>query len=49
MAKYVIDLLTNDKKYEVFSNNSRERAINKFDKSKVIPMYEEYYNHILND
>jgi len=48
MAKYVIDLLTNDKKYEAFSRNSRERAINKFDKSKVIPMYEEFYTHILN-
>lgn len=48
MAKYVIDLLTNEKKYEVFSHNSRQRAINFFDKSKVIPLYEEYYNYILN-
>jgi len=48
MAKYVVDLLTNEKKYEAFSNNSRERTINKFDKSIVIPMYEEFYNHILN-
>lgn len=48
MAKYVIDLLTNEKKYEVFSNNSRERALNKFDKSKVIPMYEDFYKHILS-
>ena len=48
MAKYVIDLLTNEKKYDAFSNNSRERTISKFDKSKVIPMYEEFYNHILS-
>ena len=48
MAKYVIDLLTNKKKYEAFSKNSRDRALNKFDKSKVIPIYEEFYNHILN-
>ena len=48
MAKYVVDLLTNEKKYEAFSNNSRERTINKFDKSKVIPIYEEFYNHILS-
>ena len=48
MAKYVVDLLTNEKKYEVFSKNSRDRAINKFDKSIVIPMYEEFYNHVLN-
>lgn len=48
MAKYVVDLLTNEKKYEAFSNSSRDRAINKFDKSIVIPMYEEFYNHIVN-
>ncbi len=48
MAKYVVDLLTNEKKYEAFSNSSRDRAINKFDKSIVIPMYEEFYNHIIN-
>ncbi len=48
MAKYVIDLLTNEKKYEVFSKNSRNRALNNFDKSNVIPMYEDYYNYILS-
>lgn len=48
MAKYVVDLLTNEKKYEAFSNSSRERALNKFDKSKVVPMYEEHYNNIIN-
>lgn len=48
MAKYVVDLLTNEKKYEAFSKNSRDRALNKFDKLKVIPMYEEFYNYILN-
>lgn len=48
MAKYVVDLLTNDKKYEAFSKYSRDRALNKFDKSIVIPMYEEFYNQILN-
>lgn len=47
MAKYVIDLLTNEKKYEIFSNNSRERAVNTFDISKVVPLYEKYYNSIL--
>lgn len=48
MAKYVIDLLSNEKKYQAFSRNCRERAINKFDKSKVVPMYEEFYHHILS-
>ena len=48
MAKYAIDLLTNDKKYELFSKNSRDRAVNVFDISKVVPLYEEHYKKILN-
>ena len=47
MAKYALELLTNEKKYKLFSENSRQRAVNKFDKSKVIPLYEEYYEYIL--
>ena len=48
MAKYALDLLSNDKKYKLFSENSRQRAVNKFDKSKVVPLYEQYYKEILN-
>jgi L-malate glycosyltransferase len=48
MAKYVIELLTNEKKYELFSKKARERAVNKFDKTKIVPKYEEYYQKILN-
>jgi N-acetyl-alpha-D-glucosaminyl L-malate synthase BshA len=48
MAKYAIDLLTNDRKYEMFSKNSRDRAVNVFDISKVVPLYEEHYGKILN-
>lgn len=47
MAKYVLDLLTNERKYELFSKNARERAVTKFDKSKVIPLYEAHYERIL--
>ena len=47
MAKYALELLSNDKKYKLFSENSRQRAVDKFDKSKVVPLYEEYYEHIL--
>jgi N-acetyl-alpha-D-glucosaminyl L-malate synthase BshA len=47
MAKYAIDLLTNAKKYEIFSKNSRERAVSLFDISKVVPLYEEHYKRIL--
>jgi N-acetyl-alpha-D-glucosaminyl L-malate synthase BshA len=47
MAKYTIDLLTNEKKYNKFSKNSRERTIKYFDKDIIVPMYEEYYKKIL--
>lgn len=48
MAKYVIALLSNEKKYLLFSKNARQRAIDKFDKSKIIPIYEEFYKSVLN-
>ncbi len=48
MAKYAIELLTNEKKYRLFSQNARERAINKFDINKVVPHYEEYYKKVIN-
>jgi len=47
MAKYSIDLLTNEKKFEMFSKNARKRAVEKFDKSIVIPMYENLYQKVL--
>ncbi len=48
MAKYVIDLLTNEKKYSIFSKNSRERAVKYFDKNLIVPKYIQYYEKILN-
>jgi N-acetyl-alpha-D-glucosaminyl L-malate synthase BshA len=48
MSKYALELLSNDKKYKMFSDNARDRAVKKFDKSIVVPFYEEYYKHILN-
>lgn len=47
MAKYTLELLSNEKKYNVFSENARQRAVNRFDTSKVVPLYEEYYEKIL--
>ena len=47
MAKYAIDLLKNDKKYQRFSKNALELA-KQFDVSVVIPQYERYYETILN-
>ncbi|HOI28224.1 MAG TPA: N-acetyl-alpha-D-glucosaminyl L-malate synthase BshA [Melioribacteraceae bacterium] len=49
MAKYTIDLLTNDKKYKSFARNSRERAVNSFDMNLILPQYIQYYERILNE
>jgi N-acetyl-alpha-D-glucosaminyl L-malate synthase BshA len=48
MAKYSIELLSNEKKYKLFSESARQRAVDKFDKNKVIPLYEEYYKQTLS-
>lgn len=48
MARYAIDLLTNEKKYQEFSKNSRARAVNDFEKNKIVPQYEQYYQDVLN-
>lgn len=48
MAKYVLDLLTNEKKYKTFSTNSRNRAVQHFDKELIVPKYIEYYEKVLN-
>jgi L-malate glycosyltransferase len=47
MAKYAIELLTNEKKYSVFSKNARERAL-EFEDSKIVPVYEAFYEKVLN-
>ncbi len=47
MARYAADLLGNERKYKIFSENSRNRAVN-YEKSKIIPLYENYYEKILN-
>ena len=48
MAKYTIDLLTNEKKYNTFSKNSRARAVNQFEKKLILPKYIEFYEKVLN-
>jgi N-acetyl-alpha-D-glucosaminyl L-malate synthase BshA len=47
MAKYTLELLSNERKYKMFSDNARSRAVDVFDKSQVVPMYENYYKTIL--
>jgi N-acetyl-alpha-D-glucosaminyl L-malate synthase BshA len=47
MAKYTLDLLTNPRKYKLFSENARKRAVEKFDKQIVVPQYEKFYEAVL--
>ena len=48
MAKYTLELLSNERKYKMFSDNARSRAVDVFDKSQVVPTYENYYKTILD-
>ena len=47
MAKYTIDLLTNEKKYIKFAENSRIRAVETFETSLIVPQYIDYYEKVL--
>ena len=47
IAKYAVELLTNEKKYAAFSENCRRRALEDFDTQLVVPKYIEYYERIL--
>jgi L-malate glycosyltransferase len=47
MAKYAIELLSNEKKYSIFSKNARERA-KEFEENKIVPVYEAFYEKILS-
>jgi N-acetyl-alpha-D-glucosaminyl L-malate synthase BshA len=48
MAKYAVDLLTSESKYKYFSENSRKRAVEKFNINAITQMYEHYYYKTLN-
>ncbi len=48
MAKYALDLLTNEKKHALFAKASRERAVEHFDSKKIIPEYERLYDTVVH-
>jgi N-acetyl-alpha-D-glucosaminyl L-malate synthase BshA len=43
MARYCVELLTNNKKHAAFAASARKRAVEKFDINLVVPMYEQMY------
>ncbi|MEO6695784.1 MAG: N-acetyl-alpha-D-glucosaminyl L-malate synthase BshA [Ignavibacteria bacterium] len=46
MAKYTIELLTNQKRYDILAKNARKRA-EEFSEDNIVPMYEKFYEEIL--
>lgn len=48
MAKYAIDLLSNENKYKIFSENARKRAVENFSTEIIIPLYEKHYLKVLS-
>lgn len=48
MAKYAIDLLTNDSKREMFAKEGRKRAVEFFNLEKIVSEYEQHYEKVLN-
>jgi glycosyltransferase involved in cell wall biosynthesis len=49
MARYAVDLLTNDAKRALFAAACRKRAVEMFDAAKVVDQYESYYEQILSE
>ncbi len=49
MAKYAIELLIDERKWELFSQNSRKRAVEKFDVNLIVPLYEKLYLEALSE
>jgi N-acetyl-alpha-D-glucosaminyl L-malate synthase BshA len=47
MAKYAIELLTNDAKHHQFGSAARARAVENFDVRRIVSMYEAYYTECL--
>jgi len=43
MSKYTIELLTNQKRYDIMSSNARNRAED-FREDKIVPLYENFYS-----
>jgi N-acetyl-alpha-D-glucosaminyl L-malate synthase BshA len=48
MEKYAVELLSNQKKWDHFSENAVKRSKSKFESEIIIPQYENIYNEVLN-
>jgi L-malate glycosyltransferase len=46
MARYSIELLTNESKHRIFAESARKRAMTLFGEDKIVDQYENYYQKI---
>lgn len=46
MAKYAVELLTNDSKRQLFANQARRRAVELFEMDKIVDVYEALYDRV---
>jgi N-acetyl-alpha-D-glucosaminyl L-malate synthase BshA len=49
MARYAIELLTNETRHALFRNAARKRAVEQFDVQKIVAQYEQYYADCLRE
>jgi len=49
MAKYSIELLTNETRHKMFAAASRQRAVHLFTAEKIVTQYEQYYAKVLSE
>jgi N-acetyl-alpha-D-glucosaminyl L-malate synthase BshA len=49
MARYAIELLTNETRHALFRAAARKRAVEHFDVRKIVSLYEEYYEECLTE
>lgn len=48
MARYAVDLLTNESKHARFAKNARNRAVEVFDTASILPQYERFYENVMS-
>lgn len=49
MARYAIELLTNEAKHQMFAQAARRRAVESFDVRKIVNQYEAHYEQCLSE
>ncbi len=49
MAKYAIELLSDDRRWEMFSQNARKRAVERFNVDEIVPVYERLYEEAISE